>query len=251
MQLSKGITRLSMAILVSTIAGGSLLQSATALPQQETLVAQASRRRLNFRVGVRPSRYRVGGYSRSSCRTQPLPAALVPPLEKRESLFATRTSVDKTIAAHPVFFVHLPSLPPQTAQFTLKNESGTELYSTEFEITGKPGVVGIQLPDSAPALQVGRKYSWQVEVICIANEPSSLYTISSWVERVTAPKVSDDMLLTTLAEQGIWQDVVTLLATQRYQEPGDRAIAEDWAILMEDAGLSQFKRSQVLQIVKN
>ena len=45
--------------------------------------------------------------------------------------------------------------------------------------------------------------------------------------------------------------MVNLVALQRYQKPDDRAAAEDWEALMQDAGLSQFKQSEIVQIVKN
>jgi len=44
---------------------------------------------------------------------------------------------------------------------------------------------------------------------------------------------------------------VTLVALQRYQKPNDRAAADDWETLMQDAGLPQFKQTAIVQIVRN
>lgn len=248
MHLSKKMRMVSVALLLGAMTAGSPISSATATADQVTLIAQ-SRRRLNFRVGVRPSRSRIGAFSRSGCGEAGIPTALVPPIRDRAS--TTKVAVDKTSADRPTFFVYLPALPTQTAQFTLQDEAGTELYTTEFEVTDQAGIIGITLPEAAPALEIGQKYSWHVDVLCNPNMPSSLMTASSWVERVSPPAKTARDPLFVLAQQGIWQELVTLLALRRYEKPGDRASAEDWAALMEDAGLPQFKQTKILQIIRN
>ncbi|XHX77653.1 MAG: DUF928 domain-containing protein [Stenomitos frigidus ULC029] len=252
MRLAQGIKAVSLAFLFSAIVTVDLIETAIAQPTQETRIARSSRRRLNFRVGVRPSRVRIGGFSRGSCGNQPQLVALVPPPQTQERLAGDKTTVDKTTSGHPTFFVHLPALPGSTGQFILKDEANTkELYSVDFDLTGQSGIVGIALPDSTPTLQIGQKYRWQVAVNCDPNQPSRLVIISSWIERVKPPATQGKDKLAVLAQQGIWQDTVTLLALQRYQRPNDRTVAEDWAALMDDAGLPQFKQSAVVQIVKN
>jgi hypothetical protein len=252
MRLLTGLTGISLAILISGVTAIDEMPTATALPTQGTLMARS---RLKFRTGVRSSRYRVGGFSRSgiTCAGTPAPAALVPPPQSQEQVTTNRVTVDKTTSDHPTLFVYLPSLAAKTAQFTLQNEASTEqLHSVEFTLSGKPGIVGIALPNSVPALQVGQKYLWQVAIACDPDEPSGLMVISSWIERVKPPvTTASTNRLTALAEQGIWQDVLTQVAMQRYQQPRDRATAEDWATLMEEAGLPQFKQSEIVQIVKN
>ncbi len=247
------LTRLqasSIVALLCAISIAELVPPAVALPSHGTLVA-ASRRRLRFRVGVRPSRHRVGGYSRAAlCNNQQTLTALVPPPQSQEGVPGNASTVDKTTTDRPTFFVHLPALAPTTAQFTLQNESGTEeLHSVRFKVTGKPGIVGITLPAAAPALQVGQKYVWQVAVACDPEDVSNKIVVSSWVERVKATAAGAGAA--DLAEQGIWQDSLALLAVQRFQKPSDRAVAEDWAALLEDAGLSQFKQAAIVQMVKN
>ncbi|MBW4520139.1 MAG: DUF928 domain-containing protein [Scytolyngbya sp. HA4215-MV1] len=251
MWLSKSLYATSIAVLVGTIAAMDGVIPAMAQSPQGSLVARLSRRRLNFRVGVRPSRYRIGGYSRGGCGDQKTLTAIVPQPQAQEKVPEDKATVDKTTAAHPIFFVHLPTLPPSTAEFILKSESNSELYRFDFELTGQAGVVGVMLPNAAPELQVGRKYFWRVEVTCNPDEPSKIVTVGSWVERVKLLVSTRRDRLALLAEQGIWQDLLTALALQRYQRPNDPATSEDWANLMEDAGLPQFKQSTIVKIVKN
>jgi hypothetical protein len=247
----KAIAAVLMMGAIVTIDLGELTQPASALPTEGTLVAQARRRRLGFRTGVRASRFRVGGFSRGGeCGSQQAITALVPPPQAQERLSDKKAAVDKTAVARPTFFVALPALPEGSAQFTLQDEAGRkQLHSVSFKLTGKAGIVGVTLPESAPALQVGQKYFWQMAVACDPDQPSKLSVISSWVERVPTPAARDERI-TTLAEQGIWYDVAALVGLQRFQQPSDRALGEDWATLMQDAGLGQFKQTAIVQIVK-
>lgn len=251
MRLSKEIKALSVLLVLGALVAIDLGEFAQAQPPQERLMARSSRRRLNFRVGVRPSRRRVGGFSRAAtCGNQQLLTALVPPPQSQDKAAENQATVDKTATDYPTFFVHVPSLPATTAQFTLQNEAGTkQLHSVRFDLKGKAGIVGIALPKTAPALQVGQKYVWQVSVACDPDDSASNIVVSSWVERVQAPTLGSDPVA-TLASEGIWQDAVTLLAVQRYATPNDPAVKEDWAALMEDGGLPQFKEAEILQIVK-
>lgn len=251
MKLFTGITAILLIGTIGIVEGSALVQSAAAAPTDGTLMA-LRRRRLSFRTGVRPSRFRVGGFSRGGeCGGQQKLMAIVPPPQPQEGVSVQKTTVDKTTAARPTFFVYLPSLPAGSAQFTLQNEAGTqELYNVDFNLTGRSGIVGITLPNSAPVLQVGQKYYWQMAVACDPDQPSKLSIISSWVERVNPPATTQTDRLSTLAAQGIWYDVLSFIALQRYQQPNDRAAAEDWANLMQDAGLPQFKQAEIVQLIK-
>ncbi len=248
----KAIAAVLMMGAIVTIDLVELTQPASALPSEGTLVAQGRRRRLGFRTGVRASRFRVGGFSRGGeCGSQQAITALVPPPQAQERLSDKKAAVDKTALARPTFFVALPALPSATAQFTLQDEAGRkQLHNVNFKLTGKAGIVGVTLPESAPALQVGQKYFWQMAVACDPDQPSKLSIISSWVERVPPPAAARDERITTLADQGIWYDVAALVGLQRFQQPSDRGLSEDWATLMQDAGLPQFKQTAIVQVVK-
>ncbi|MBW4520141.1 MAG: DUF928 domain-containing protein [Scytolyngbya sp. HA4215-MV1] len=254
MRLFTGIKAASMAFLLGMlVVAVDLAEPAVALSSQGTLVARSARRRLGFRVGVRASRHRIGGFSRSgACGNHQVLTALIPPPQSQEGVSQEKAAVDKTASGHPTFFFNLPALSPTTAQFTLQDESGAkQLYNVKFDLTGQPGIVGVALPDSAPPLQVGQKYLWQVSVACDPDDTTSNIIVGSWVERVQVANTASGDKVAALAEQGIWQDTVAVLAWQRYRQPNDEAAAEDWASLMEDAGLPQFKQVAIVQIVKN
>lgn len=256
MNWSKSLRKLSALLLLTSIATIDLSELVVARPLSNTTPNQmAQRRRLNFRVGVRSSRFRVGGFSRAaSCGGQQDIVALVPPPQAQPSATrqkANQEPVDKTISDRPTLFIYVPYTTEKAAQFTLQNEAGNkELYNISFKLPGKPGIVGIALPAKGPALEVGQKYLWQVSVACSPNDDSNMIAISSWVERVH-PSTSTPNQIAELAEQGIWQDALAGLALARLRQGGDRQVNADWAALMEDAGLPQFKQTEIVQLIKN
>ena len=213
--------------------------------------------RLGFRLRVRPSRFRVGGFARGSCPPVTI-APVTPPTRPEETASDKEAPVDSTASAHPTLFVNIPAeMPGATAQLTLQNEAAEqELYSTKFALTGKPGIVGIRIPESVPPLQVGQKYLWQVSVVCNANKPQERLFTMSWVERVALdPTVASQINQASLreksalyAEAGIWQDTLSSLAELRLSNPNDQSVAQDWASLMQSVNLQDFANKPVVQI---
>jgi hypothetical protein len=257
MQLSSTIKALTLVVLLNAIAAIELAEFAAATPYNSQPI-QLARRRLNFRIGVRPSRYRVGGYSRAAtCDSDKKLLALVPPAQPEEKVDKNKAPVDKTIAEHPIFFVYLPTeLATGPAEFTLQTEAQTKgkfqdknIFQKPFTLTGKAGMVGIALPQSV-SLQIGQKYLWQMTVNCNTDPKANKLVVIGWVERVKLAAAGGDKL-TTLAEAEIWQDTMSTLALRRYEQPDDRTAAEDWASLMEAAKMPEFKDTAIVQIVKD
>ncbi len=268
MRFAKAVKTASVVAVLSTMATLDLTPLAMAnsktgqrvsVDSANTLtVAQVTRtsgrRRLNFRLGVRPVRYRAGGFSRAAaCEGGKSLMALVPPLGGQDKAANNQSPVDRTTKDYPVFLVNVPALKATTAQFTLQDESGKrQLHSVSFNLTEKPGIVAIAVPTSAPKLQVGQKYLWQLSVACDVDDPTSNIVVSGWIERVAAPAVpANGDRLAMLAEQGIWQDIAAELAEQRFKAPDDAAIAADWADLMDGVKLSQFKQTAIVQMVNS
>jgi hypothetical protein len=250
MRLSKTIQAISMAFLLNAM---TVIDQATAAPTPHSAQpSQIARRRMFFRLGIRPTRYRISDHRDRSIRNRCTATALVPPLQER---MTAELPVDKTIAERPTFFVNVPAV-AAAAQFTLQTEALTEeipskeIHNVKFKLTGKPGIVGISLPSSVPALQIGQKYLWQMAVQCNPRDRSNDSVVMGWIERVQPPAADGGNPLNTLAEAGIWQDTMSTLALRRYEQPDDRTTTEDWASLMEDAEMPQFKDTPIVQIVQ-
>jgi len=167
-------------------------------------------------------------------------------------------SLEYTVSAHPTVFVHVPSLSEATAMLSLQNEDATEeLYSTEFELTGEEGVIGIKIPESSTPLAVEEKYVWQMLVTgdCATGDSRFRLHISGWIERIAPTESLADIGQVPLrdrpalyAEAGIWQDTLSSLGSLMLQYPDDPDVRESWVSLMESADLPEFAQAPLLYI---
>ncbi|NJN22091.1 MAG: DUF928 domain-containing protein [Leptolyngbya sp. RL_3_1] len=167
--------------------------------------------------------------------------------------------VDATTVEHPAFFVYIPALDgPTTAQFTLQSDPNDplaveELVNVRFTVSGEEGIVGIWLPETTPPLQTDRQYYWQMSVECNAEKLTENPVISGWVQRVGLDQPLPETAAQQAAfyaEQGIWQDALSTLATLRYGNPDNAAFITDWQALMEAAGLEGFADQPIVQMVE-
>jgi Domain of Unknown Function (DUF928) len=260
------------ALVLSLMVLGSLPAivpaAAIAHPPSSFQIAQRNRRRLSWRVGVRPSRYRIGGVSRSrACSNQAQVTAFVPPPQPNEQDPKNHGAIDNTVASHPTFWVHVANLPSKAqVQFTLQNAAGTEeLYNTRFVLKDPTGLVGVRLPANAKGLKVGESYLWQLTVPCQSASADNLY-IGSWIQRITPEQVkptatfdpkplvkaiataSDRDKPPLYAALGIWQDAVTMILEQRQKQPDNQELQEDWQSLLTGAQMSDFSKASILLV---
>jgi hypothetical protein len=223
---------------------------------QELLIAG----RLGFKLNVRPSLYRIGGFTRGSCSREDI-TVISPPTRPEESSprqDVESVAVDSTVSSHPTLFVNIPpEVSATTAELLVQNEAGDrEIYDTTFNLTGKPGIVGIRIPHTAPPLEVGQKYQWQFSVLCDPKDPTNRLSTSSWIERVSIDPTLASRIeratpreqLSLYAEAGIWQDMLSTLAGLLYTNPNDQSLAQDWASLMQTVNLNNFAKQPIVQI---
>lgn len=225
-----------------------------------------SRNRLRgYRFNVRPSRYRGGAFSRGDC---PVDAQ-----EKLQAIVPDPTNIDdvdlaasesaanifggipayQNAASHPVFLLHAPAI--EGASGVLYVEIPTlslrerQQYKVAFELSDQAGILGIQVPQSAPALEVGQTYRWRVAVECSPEDDElDIISFNSAVyEQVTDIDGDEQTRLSYYLEQGIWQDTAVILADARANSL-DADADEEWAVFMDVSGTPQFVEAPVIDI---
>ncbi len=248
--------------------------AALAVPTDTWQLARA-RRGLSWRVGVRPSRFRYGGFSRGSCLNRPQTSAItfVPPPRTEEKINNQKqAAVDFTFSDRPTFWIYIKSMPAKTpVQLTLQMPARQTLtgyrqvYSGSFQVEGT-GLVGIKLPPTAPPLQVGESYSWKLAIVCDPEKRDGDIVLESWVQRLQPGQIkptatfnpqpliqalgtaSDQEKPALYAGLGVWQDAVTALIDLRQKQPNNRDIADDWRNLLTGAQLTEFLSVPVLGV---
>jgi hypothetical protein len=212
--------------------------------------------RFSFQVSA--SRYRRGGFSRG-CIGGESAAPIIPatPADATVDDPAEQSPAYLTAASHPTFFFNTPALSDAEGVVTILDpevatKDDPEIYEAGFTFTSEAGIVGIRMPSDAPALELGKSYRWQVVIECSpadadGNGENTIVFKGGVVQRVADLEGTPDEQLAYYLEAGIWEDTVKVVAEDRYTNSVASA-DEEWAVLMEASGLSQFADTPIVAI---
>ncbi|MEL6159567.1 MAG: DUF928 domain-containing protein [Cyanobacteria bacterium J06554_11] len=209
----------------------------------------------------RPTGRSEGGASRGSCNItgQPPLTALVPVEETAEAgesseqpIPSTESVFSLTTKEQPSFWFYVPyPLDTTPLEFVLQDDQGNTLYQERFSSqTSGDGIVQITLPETAPKLQQNEIYRWFFLAYCDQDTPSF---VEGWTQRSPlSPALREKLSAATLREQarlyaenGIWQETLTLTGENYRANPDSPEIAMDWASLLASANLSQLREIQI------
>jgi len=151
-----------------------------------------------------------------------------------------------TYSGNPTFHWFVPKSPARTAKFLLLgNDDADVVYETTLALPSEAGIVSFTLPEKVPPLEVGQQYHWFLVVGCSQTDQSANPSVEGWVERVSPePNISSQLEKATpvgrvkiYADNGIWHEAVTALATLRKTSPTDKALLTGWDELLKSVGL--------------
>ncbi|MBW4693926.1 MAG: DUF928 domain-containing protein [Lyngbya sp. HA4199-MV5] len=240
---SRYTTILSLSLLIPSMLLSMLPATAQTVKPRST-IAPPVKVSLKFAVPKKGApRSTAGGASRGSCLR-----GGIQPASKRLTAVMPSTRLGLTFAERPSFFVYVPQSPAQTAGFLLLSDDDTEVvYETTFALPSQAGIVRFDLPENAPALQVGKQYHWFVTTLCDATSGlSGSPTVEGWVERSTPNGSLTKALQKTLpgnrpalyAEAGIWHETLSTLADLQRQYPQNSKFLKDWREALQSVGLT-------------
>ncbi|MEO0769666.1 MAG: DUF928 domain-containing protein [Cyanobacteria bacterium J06649_4] len=174
-----------------------------------------------------------------------------------QSLSNAGSAFTLTTKAQPSFWFYVPySLAETPIEFVLQDENNNTLYrSTASDVglsaTADQGIVQVMLPEAAPALEVGAAYRWFFMAYCESDSPSF---VEGWIERSPlAPSLSASLDSATPREQtllyaqnGFWQETLTLAAERYRQNPSNPEYTQDWESLLASVNLSHLSEQPLL-----
>jgi hypothetical protein len=232
--------------LASTLAKAEVLNSQLnrlSNPKLEAnLIIRVKRVQYNAPKGLGAPKYVRGGLVRGSCPENSCLIALMP---------GSRFNLDHfpaTLAAHPTFFFSMPQ-PEGYAAFILDriNDDGisaTRFYKKKFWLeSASSGIVNFTLPEDAPPLEIGRSYSWKLQVDYLGGGSE---TVSGFVHRVEPEpgllsqlKRSQPLERPAIyAKAGLWFETVTTLAGLRCTQPDRPEPVDEWVELLSSVKLN-------------
>ncbi len=182
-----------------------------------------------------PRGRRQGGASRGSCHDDL--TALVPQVEGYVW--------GLTAAQHPTLWFYLSSIPEadQRVEFVLQDSDNSYIHRTEFPLTDlEVGIIGIEIPESSPGLEVDQTYLWTVTLNCDSSAwvyvQGSLHRVeieTSLQDQVAQGTPIQQSLL--YQSQGIWHEALTVLAKTRLDNPDSQVALQRWTELLQLANL--------------
>jgi len=146
----------------------------------------------------------------------------------------------KTASPHPTFFLYVPKTEAKTAEFTVVDSRGRDVYVDTFAIPGDGGIVQIDLPETV-SLEVGQTYIWQFSMLCDPSQRALDESVQGAIERVeldserqTQIEAETDPVerAELYAEKQIWPETVAIALELRETNP------EVWEQLMESVELA-------------
>ena len=205
---------------------------------------------------------RQPGGTRGACPRVNKPLTALVPMTKETSSASQNSNAAKatsnsslglTVAERPTFWFYVPYSfnPSRRIEFVLQDEEGNDIYQTSSTESGiLPGVVGFQLPSTAPALQVNRVYRWFFLVYCKPEEPihvegtvKRVALNSSLARQLEQAKPEEKFAL--YAKAGISQEALTSLAALRRQNPEDATLKDEWIQLLKSMNLDAIAQEPI------
>ncbi len=186
-----------------------------------------------------PPQSTAGGGRRGGCVSGRIPITPLTP---------SKDNSVKTVSPQPEFFVYIPPTKAKFIQFILKDDTGNEIDNQEIPLTQNDGVMSINVGKKTN-LEIGKKYTWQISLICNPmTVNTSNYTKGS-IERVTLEENIKQELLANqdilkqaqiYANNNIWQDTISLVASVQESQP------QQWQQLLTSVGLENLKQKKLI-----
>ncbi len=159
-----------------------------------------------------------------------------------------------TLAERPTILVYIPASQAEEAVFSLKDDAGNTQFQMTLPVSGWAGVLTLQLPPDAPALEVGKNYQWfmALKVDGVMN-PATPY-VDGWIQRIqpsaklaTALQQADPLKQAeAFGAEGVWYDCVATLAALRNGQANNAGLNKQWSELMASVGLKDIDSAPML-----
>jgi hypothetical protein len=198
-----------------------------------------------------------------ACPESKIPLTALVPIAETESTTQEQVVWGLTTAEYPTLWFYVPfELTAERfgeLQIQVKNQDGDLVTKNLLKITtSQPGIISIPWPQQEGALQIGESYIYQFDVNCKPNQTSQNVFVKASIERRTPSelltsqlnKATEQQKATLYAQEGFWDESLTILAQLRRANPNDPTVSADWDALLQAGGLSQIKQQPIVSEIK-
>lgn len=155
-------------------------------------------------------------------------SALVDPEQPLTSIVPgteDRYFTSRTLSERPVLWFYIPEVGEVKAEFTLL--TADNLYQKSFDLPSTGGIVGLQLPTNISLENTDRDYEWALTIVCDEYDSAGNPYVTGKIRRVEqsltiSNKTLDEQIL-LFANNGLWHEALTTIATELYAEDSQLA----------------------------
>ena len=160
-----------------------------------------------------------------------------------------------TVESHPTLLVHIPATSAEYVFLTLQHENEEEPYQTILPIGNhKSGIVSLEIPEEAPALETGKNYKWSFALMCDNKLRPDSPVIEGFIQRVqpetelaTQLEGATPLEMAALyGKAGIWYETVATLAQLRQASPQNQELVTAWNNILNSAGLEKVAKAELI-----
>lgn len=171
------------------------------------------------------------------------------------TVLAPISHVGKTVSKQPTFAWFVPDTKSYPMEFTLyeykSNGKSEEVKS--FQFPSQQGIMKFSLPKNQLNLSVGKKYRWQIALLCDPNNPSKDLSAEAELEVVPIPNNLASQIAPTTnsiqkariyAEEGFWYDGLAETLKSSQNQQFKLTLLEQLSDLEANAATNLFENSQ-------
>ena len=160
-----------------------------------------------------------------------------------------------TTVSHPTLIAHIPETSAGSVFLSLQDENEEEVYQTILPIGNQSGIVSLDIPQEAPALQIGKTYKWSFALMCDNKLRPDSPIIEGYIERIQpeielTAKLEEANSIEKAAlygKAGIWYDTVATLVQLRQAKPQDRELTNAWDNILNSVGLQKVANVKLMK----
>lgn len=173
----------------------------------------------------------------------------------------------QTVSQQPIFAWFVPETKTYPMEFSLyeysANGKGKEIKS--IDLSSKPGIMTYSIPKDEFKFSVGKKYIWQIALLCDTNNPAKDLYVEAVIEVVPMPNYLGNQIAQTTtsiqksqiyAREGFWYDAFTEISKPSHNKQFNLSLIKKLGDLETNAAINsspQLKKSlqnQALQLQK-
>jgi hypothetical protein len=156
-----------------------------------------------------------------------------------------------TANEHPTLWFYNPYAQDAIARidFVLRDRDNSVdrvVYQSSIQSPRNPGIMNVTLPETSESLAIDKLYQWELK-LTMKRQRDRVVSVKGWIQRVDLdPQLSDrineaspDRQATLYAENGLWYDALSTLATLRQARSQDPVIQQDWKNLLKSVDLGR------------